>query len=73
MRQLTNAHTEYVLDALVNAEQIQRIFPNGGGSLEFFQRMISDMDIMLELRDKVQNHIKFNEITEINFGWINVE
>jgi len=71
MRQLTKEHTDYVLEVLISAEQIERLFKRG--SLEWVQQMIKDMDMMLELRHRVQNHIKFDEIIETNYGLKNVE
>jgi hypothetical protein len=71
MRQLTKEHTDYVLEVLISAEQLERLFK--GGSLEWVQQMIKDMDMMLELRHRVQNHIKFDEIIETNYGLKNVE
>jgi len=73
MRQLTNAHAGYILNVLLEADQLQRLYPDGGGCLEYVQEMIRDMDMILELQDRVKNHIKFDEIIRAEFGFKDVE
>jgi hypothetical protein len=73
MPQLTNAHTDFILKVLIEAEQLQRIFPNGEGCLEYVQEMIRDMEMILEISDRVKNHIKFDEIVGAEFGYKDVE
>lgn len=73
MRQLTKEHTDYILEVLIEAEQLQRLFPDSEGSLPFVLKQINDIEMMLELKKRVQNHLTFSEIVKTNFGWVDVE
>lgn len=70
---LNNEHIDYILNVLIDAQSIQRLFPEGDGCLGWVTKMISEMEMMLALRHRVQNHSEFNEIIETNFGWESVE